>query len=149
MSGVNQRIMKEWDKLKKEPLDNTVVSQKDDSLRYFDVHMMGPKDSPYENGKFNLEIYLPEEYPMIPPKCLFKTRIYHPNIDFIGRICLDILKTEWSPALQVRTVLLSIQCLLSKPNTSDPLNDKVNEHWLKDEKDAIKTAKEWTKQYAK
>ena len=76
------------------------------------------------------------------------TKIYHPNIDFLGRICLDVLKTNWSPALQIRSVLLSIQCLLSEPNTADPLNEKVNEHWLKDVNDAVKTAREWTLKHA-
>jgi len=67
-------------------------------------------------GIFKLELFLPEEYPMAPPKVRFLTKIYHPNIDKLGRICLDILKDKWSPALQIRTVLLSIQALLSEPN---------------------------------
>jgi len=149
MSVVNQRILKETQKLKTDPMEGISAERDSENERYFHVDMIGPKDSPYDGGNFKLQVYLPEEYPMVPPKVLFTTKIYHPNIDFLGRICLDILKKEWSPALQIRTVLLSIQCLLSKPNTADPLNEKVNEHWLKDENDAKLTATQWTKTYAK
>jgi ubiquitin-conjugating enzyme E2 N len=76
------------------------------------------------------------------------TKIYHPNIDKLGRICLDILKDKWSPALQIRTVLLSIQALLSAPNPDDPLDNQVANHWKTNEPEAIKTAKEWTEKYA-
>ena len=78
----------------------------------------------------------------------FLTKIYHPNIDRLGRICLDILKDKWSPALQIRTVLLSIQALLSAPNPDDPLANDVAEHWKTDEGGAVKTANDWTKKYA-
>lgn len=46
-------------------------------------------------GVFKLELFLPDDYPMTPPKIRFLTRIYHPNIDRLGRICLDVLKSEW------------------------------------------------------
>ena len=85
---------------------------------------------------------------MAPPKVRFLTKIYHPNIDRLGRICLDILKDKWSPALQIRTVLLSVQALLSAPNPDDPLANDVAETWKNDEKLALKTAADWTRQHA-
>ena len=99
-------------------------------------------------GNFHLEMFLPKDYPMVPPKIRFLTKVYHPNIDKVGRICLDILKDKWSPALQVRTVLLSIQALLSAPNPDDPLDNGAAEHWKKDEAGAHETARAWTAKYA-
>ncbi|KAF3517111.1 hypothetical protein DY000_02062206 [Brassica cretica] len=78
----------------------------------------------------------------------FLTKIYHPNIDKLGRICLDILQDKWSPALQIRTVLLSIQALLSAPNPDDPLSENIAKHWKSNEAEAVETAKEWTRLYA-
>ncbi len=75
---------------------------------------------------------------MTAPKVVFNTKIYHPNIDNLGRICLDILKDKWSPALQIRAVLLSIQALLSSPNPDDPLNNEAAENWKTNEADALK-----------
>jgi len=106
---------------------------------------------------------------MSAPKVRFMTKIYHPNIDKLGRICLDILKgmirmyitcrkiltlnisfilDKWSPALQIRTVLLSIQALLSAPNPDDPLANDVAELWKVNEAEAIRNAREWTRMYA-
>ena len=120
----------------------------EDNLRYFNVVIAGPQESPYEGGIFKLELFLPADYPMAPPKVRFLTKMYHPNIDKLGRICLDILKDKWSPALQIRTVLLSIQALLSAPNPDDPLANDVAEKWKSDERGAMATAAEWTRKFA-
>nr|CAH7727135.1 unnamed protein product [Callosobruchus chinensis] len=61
---------------------------------------------------------------------------------------MDILKDQWSPALQVRTVLLSIQALLSSPNPDDPLANDVANMWKTREQEAVLKAKEWTRLYA-
>ncbi|KAL6064503.1 Ubiquitin-conjugating enzyme E2 35 [Balamuthia mandrillaris] len=143
-----RRIIKETQRLLNEPAPGISATPHEDNLRYFDVIIAGPTSSPYEGGIFKLELFLTEEYPMAPPKVRFLTKIYHPNVDRLGRICLDILKDKWSPALQIRTVLLSIQALLSAPNPDDPLANDIADHWKKNEKGAIDTAREWTRTYA-
>lgn len=132
-----------------DPVPGIQAVPHEDNLRYFDVKIDGPAGCPFEGGKFSLELFLPDEYPMSPPKVRFLTKIYHPNIDKLGRICLDILKDKWSPALQIRTVLLSIQALLSAPNPDDPLATDVAKHYKEDERDAQRVSKEWTEKYAK
>ncbi|XP_060084171.1 ubiquitin-conjugating enzyme E2 N-like [Ylistrum balloti] len=148
MAALPRRIIKETQRLMVEPVPGIVACADEANARHFHVTVKGPKESPYENGVFNLELFLPEEYPMSAPKVRFVTKIYHPNIDKLGRICLDILKDKWSPALQIRTVLLSIQALLSAPNPDDPLENDVAEAWKTDEASAIETAKSWTCKYA-
>lgn len=131
-----------------EPVPGISAVPSETNARYFHVIVTGPEDSPFEGGLFKLELFLPEDYPMSAPKVRFITKIYHPNIDRLGRICLDILKDKWSPALQIRTVLLSIQALLSAPNPDDPLANDVAELWKVNESEAIRNAKEWTRRYA-
>ena len=132
-----------------DPVAGITAVPHSDNLRYFDVVITGPEGSPYENGKFKLELFLPDEYPMVAPKVRFLTKIYHPNIDRLGRICLDVLKNNWSPALQIRTILLSIQALLSSPNPAAPLANEVAEEWKNNHAHAIETARDWTARYAK
>merc|ERR1712194_452932 len=110
---------------------------------------MGPEGTSYTGGTYKLELFLPEGYPMEPPKVRLLTKIYHPNIDKLGRICLDVLKDKWSPALQIRTILLSIQALLSAPEPSDPLDTSVADHFTQDRAAAEAQAAEWNETYAK
>ncbi|KAK7824897.1 hypothetical protein U0070_014103 [Myodes glareolus] len=130
----------ETQRLLAEPVPGIKAEPDESNARYFHVVIAGPQDSPFEGGTFKLELFLPEEYPMAAPKVRFMTKIYHPNVDKLGRICLDILKDKWSPALQIRTVLLSIQALLSAPNPDDPLANDVAEQWKTNEAQAIETA---------
>merc|ERR1712100_92745 len=143
-----RRIIKETQRLLSEPAPGISATPYEDNLRYFNVIIAGPTSSPYEGGVFKLELFLTDEYPMAPPKVRFLTKIYHPNVDKLGRICLDVLKDKWSPALQIRTVLLSIQALLSAPNPDDPLANDVAEHWKTNEADAVRVAQEWTRKHA-
>nr|POE59066.1 ubiquitin-conjugating enzyme e2 35 [Quercus suber] len=162
-----KRIIKETERLQNEPVPGISAAPHDDNARYFDVIVEGPGGSCYEGtltmfircfvskytnspvgGIFKLELFLPDDYPMCPPRIRFLTRIYHPNIDRLGRICLDVLKNNWSPALQIRTILLSIQALLGAPNPEDPLNEAVAKQWKENQPEAIKTAKDWTRLYA-
>jgi len=147
-NGLPRRIMKETQRLMNEPVPGISAQPDEHNNRYFHVTINGPNDSPFEKGFFKLELFLPEEYPMAAPKVRFLTKIYHPNIDKLGRICLDILKDKWSPALQMRTVLLSIQALLSAPNPDDPLDNDVADTWKRDEPKALETARKWTRKFA-
>ena len=132
----------------KEPVSGIFATPSATNARHFFVNISGPPGTPFEGGLFDCELFLPEDYPMTPPKVLFRTKIYHPNIDKLGRICLDILKDKWSPALQIRSVLLSIQALMSDPNLEDPLDESVAEHYRNDRKGAEEQSKQWTAQYA-
>uniref|UniRef100_A0A8C2UMH6 UBC core domain-containing protein n=1 Tax=Chinchilla lanigera TaxID=34839 RepID=A0A8C2UMH6_CHILA len=124
MAGLPCRIIKETQRLLAERVPGIKAEPEESNA-----------DSPFEGGTSKLELFLPEEYSMAAPKVRFMTKIYHPNVDKLGRIY------KWSPAQQIRTVLLSIQALLSAPNPDDPLANGVAEQWKTREAQAIETAR--------
>jgi ubiquitin-conjugating enzyme E2 N len=144
-----RRIQKETERIAKNPIPGISIKAKKENYRHFDILISGPKDTPFEGGMFQLELFLTPNYPMEAPKIRFLTKVYHPNIDKLGRICLDILKDKWSPALCIDKVCLSILLLLQTPNPDDPLDAAVAKQWRDDLDGAQKRAREWTKLYAK
>ncbi|PMB68167.1 Ubiquitin-conjugating enzyme E2 [Beauveria bassiana] len=119
-----------------------------EDLFHWQATIMGPSDSPYSGGVFFLAIHFPTDYPFKPPKVNFTTRIYHPNINSNGSICLDILRDQWSPALTISKVLLSICSMLTDPNPDDPLVPEIAHVYKTDRPRYEATAREWTRKYA-
>mmetsp|Transcript_6168 Transcript_6168/g.19819 ORF Transcript_6168/g.19819 Transcript_6168/m.19819 type:complete len:192 (+) Transcript_6168:85-660(+) len=110
----------------------------------------GPAGTPYEGGKFVIDIKLTPSYPFEPPKMYFDTKVWHPNVSSqTGAICLDILKKEWSPALTIKTALLSVQAMLAAPEPDDPQDAVVATEYKRSREKFNQTAKLWTEQYAK
>lgn len=116
------RIKKEYQQFAKTSENSTVkISLCNNDYKHWKGYIEGPDETPYKGGFFQLDIKLPPQYPYKPPEIKFETKIWHPNVSSqTGVICLDILKDEWSPALTIRTALLSIQVLLCSPEPNDP-----------------------------
>ncbi|KAI8348488.1 ubiquitin-conjugating enzyme/RWD-like protein, partial [Mortierella sp. GBAus27b] len=129
MAAIEKRILvrmgREIKDLETSPPLGIVCFPLNDNIMHLQAEFTGPPDTPYSGGTFKMEIHIPDKYPFEPPRCEFLTRVYHPNIDDQGRICLDILKGPpkgtWNPAISIATMLLSLRVLLANPNPDDPL----------------------------
>ncbi|CAH3113495.1 unnamed protein product [Porites evermanni] len=148
LSTAVKRIQRELAEITLDPPPNCSAGPKGDNLYEWNSTILGPPGSVYEGGVFFLDIHFPTDYPFKPPKVTFRTRIYHCNVNSQGVICLDILKDNWSPALTISKVLLSVCSLLSDCNPADPLVGTIATQYLSNREDHDKTAREWTKRYA-
>ena len=151
MATPNSRVKKEIEDLKKDSVSGVKVFPDEASpLTHLKGVITGPPDTPYEGGTFEVDIVIPGEYPFNPPKMKFLTKLWHPNVSSVtGAICLDILKDQWSPALTLKTALLSLQALLSSPEPSDPQDAEVANMYLGNYAQFVETAKFWTDSFAK
>ena len=144
-----KRKLQEIKELQNNDSDNiTAGPVSEDNIFCWSATLIGPKDSPYEGGIFLLNINFPQDYPFKPPKINFQTKIFHPNINSGGSICLDILNSQWSPALTLSKTLLSISSLLTDPNPDDPLVSNIATMYKNDRAKYNEEAKLWTSKYA-
>ena len=144
-----KRLKKEWEDLKNDPIPLCTADPLDpNDLLEWKATIQGPEGTPYEGGIYHLRMTFSNEYPFRPPKTVFLTRIFHPNISTTGGICLDILKDAWSPALTVGKIVLSISSLLADPNPSDPLMPDIAQMYIDDYSMFLSRASEYTRKYA-
>ncbi|XP_029481812.2 ubiquitin-conjugating enzyme E2 E1-like [Oncorhynchus nerka] len=148
LSTSAKRIQKELADITLDPPPNCSAGPKGDNIYEWRSTILGPPGSVYEGGVFFLDIAFTPDYPFKPPKVTFRTRIYHCNINSQGVICLDILKDNWSPALTISKVLLSICSLLTDCNPADPLVGSIATQYTTNRAEHDRTAKQWTKRYA-
>eukprot|EP00092_Neocalanus_flemingeri_P041361 GFUD01045036.1.p1 GENE.GFUD01045036.1~~GFUD01045036.1.p1 ORF type:complete len:155 (-),score=55.46 GFUD01045036.1:170-634(-) len=107
--------------------------------------LLVPDKAPYNKGAFLVDLVFPAEYPFKPPKVSFTTKIYHPNIDEDGQVCLPIISAEkWKPATKVEQVIQALVCLVNDPEPDHPLRADLAEEFSKDKKKFFKKAEEFT-----
>ncbi|XP_034484530.1 ubiquitin-conjugating enzyme E2-18 kDa [Drosophila innubila] len=124
------------------------IEASDESLLLW-TGLLVPEKAPYNKGAFRIEISFPTQYPFMPPKVLFKTQIYHPNVDEKGEVCLSIITADnWKPTTRADQVLQSLIDIVHSPQPEHPLRSDLAEEFVKDNKKFMKTAEEFTKKNA-
>uniref|UniRef100_A0A7S2AZF0 E2 ubiquitin-conjugating enzyme n=1 Tax=Florenciella parvula TaxID=236787 RepID=A0A7S2AZF0_9STRA len=147
-AGGDGRIRKELTEIQRDTKSGVSVKVLE-SHHHLEGTLLGPDDTCYTGGTFTVDIVIPDGYPFEPPKMRFVTKIWHPNVSSqTGAICLDILKDQWSPALTIKTALLSLQALLCSPEPDDPQDAEVANMYKSDRELFTQTARFWTDTYA-
>ncbi|XP_039393487.1 ubiquitin/ISG15-conjugating enzyme E2 L6 isoform X1 [Mauremys reevesii] len=104
---------------------------------------------PYNKGAFRIEISFPAEYPFKPPKVTFKTKIYHPNVDEKGQVCLPIISAEnWKPATKTDQVIQALIALVNEPEPGHPLRADLAEEFTRDHKRFLRNAEDHTRKFS-
>jgi ubiquitin-conjugating enzyme (huntingtin interacting protein 2) len=145
----SKRIIKEVDEVRRDKAAGLEIEVDASDKNHLLGKITGPDDTPYAGGRFVVDITIPSDYPFSAPKMFFKTKIWHPNVSSVtGAICLDILKDAWSPALTMKTALLSLQALMCAPEPSDPQDAEVANMFTGNHDQFLSTARYWTETYA-
>ena len=150
-------VMRQIQEIQQNQIDGIVVNESEE-LSIIEADIKGPEDTPFFGGTFHVVLHLPENYPEVPPKGFFKTKIFHPNVTpclagfFItkifhpnvsekGEICVNTLKKDWEPSLGLRHILTVIRCLLIEPNPESALNEEAGRLLLEDYAEYVKKAR--------
>jgi ubiquitin-conjugating enzyme E2 A len=132
-----KRLQLELNKIQKNPVEGFTLTKYDD-LMYWEGIMDGPSDTPFETGKFKIRFKFENTYPFSPPSVQFLQPIFHPNIYRDGKICIDILQGDWSPAQNVGSIIQSLRSLLMDPNPTSPANRDASTLYLENKDEYIK-----------
>eukprot|EP00052_Salpingoeca_macrocollata_P015001 m.118746 g.118746 ORF g.118746 m.118746 type:complete len:262 (+) comp19520_c0_seq3:502-1287(+) len=147
------RMKKELFSLTRDPPPGISCWAVGDSVDKLEAKIVGPAGTAFAGGIFRLEIVVPDRFPLLPPQARFITKVYHPNIDTAGRICLEVLKMPpagaWKPSLSISAVLTSIQLLMAEPNPDDGLMADISAEFQQNRPQFLATAKAWTAKYAR
>eukprot|EP00128_Syssomonas_multiformis_P012319 Colp12_sorted_trinity150504_noHs@13478 len=147
--AATKRLQKELADLTKadSPVFKNIVVDEGNILHW--EGLLVPQNGPYSKGAYKISLQFAAEYPFKPPKVQFKTKMYHPNIDDQGNICVDILKPDvWKPATKIEQVVLSIASILDAPNFADPLVPEIAETYNTDNKKYLKNVEDYVKKYS-
>ena len=117
---------KDFAELKKDDIPNsTLTFLEKDNLMKFEIVFDIKDECLWKGGKYKFRIEVTNNYPMEAPKVHLETPIYHPNIDTQGNVCLNILRQDWKPVLNIYAVLTGLSYLFVEPNPNDPLNHEA------------------------
>ncbi|KAG1692806.1 hypothetical protein DVH05_024421 [Phytophthora capsici] len=147
---VAQRVARELRKLVLQPLDGIrYLPQEEEQLSEIHAEIRGPEDTPYYGGYFTVRLTLTEGFPEQPPRGVFLTKIFHPNVSQpAGDICVNTLKKDWKPTLGLAHVLQVVRCLLIVPFPESSLNDEAGKLFLDSYDEYSRRAKLWTSIHA-
>jgi len=144
--AATRRLQKELGDIRKSGTKSFRDIQVDESNLLVWQGLLVPDNAPYNKGAFLIDIVFPAEYPFKPPKVSFRTKIYHPNIDEKGQVCLPIVSAEnWKPATKTDQVIQSLVNLVNDPEPEHPLRADLAEEYSKDKKKFFRNAEEFTK----
>uniref|UniRef100_A0A665UK46 E2 ubiquitin-conjugating enzyme n=1 Tax=Echeneis naucrates TaxID=173247 RepID=A0A665UK46_ECHNA len=151
VSGISNKTLRnklELEEIRRSGMKNFRNIQVEESNLLSWQGLIVPDNPPYDKGAFRIEIIFPTEYPFKPPKITFKTKIYHPNIDEKGQVCLPVISAEnWKPATKTDQVIQSLIALVNDPQPEHPLRADLAEEYSKDRKKFLKNAEEFTKKH--
>ncbi|KAJ2726415.1 hypothetical protein GGI07_000553 [Coemansia sp. Benny D115] len=120
-----RRLVTELTKLQNNPPEGISVTPNEEKLTEINAVIHGPEGTPYEHGRFHVRLTIDDTFPNTPPKGIFVTKIFHPNVSEQGDICVNTLKKDWQKHYGIEHVLITVKCLLIYPNPESALNEEA------------------------